>query len=79
MVAKPQLQIPGLYEKLGIEQADVDRLRRMKIEAAAQRLMFASIIVGRGGNLHRVNWLETAKRRRKNKVAKRQRKVNRGK
>lgn len=71
------MEIKGLYEKLGIDQSQVDALREMKVYAAAQRLMFMTQIIGRGGNIHKVNGRATAKRRAKNKVARRQRRVNR--
>lgn len=70
------MQIKGLYEKLGIEQSEVDKLREMRVQTASQRLMFMTKIVGSGGNIHRIDHKATAKRRAKNKVARQQRRVN---
>jgi hypothetical protein len=67
------LHIKGLLEKLDLDQATVDRLRRMRVRAAVQYALFANLIVARGGNIHRVNRKATAKRRARNKAARKQR------
>lgn len=71
------MEIKGIYEKLGIDQSEVDKLREMRVDTAAQRLMFMTKIMAGGGNIHRVDHQATAKRRAANKVARRQRRVNR--
>ena len=71
------MEIKGLLEVLGLSQSDVDRLRQLRIEAAAERLRFLSVVISKGGNIHGVNRSATEKRRARNKVARAQRKVNR--
>lgn len=72
------MNIKGLYEKLGIDESQVEALRQLKLDTAGQRLMFMTKIVGNGGNIHRIDHKATEKRRTANKVARRQRRVNRG-
>lgn len=70
------MEIKGLYDALGISQSEVDALRTLQVDSAVQRVMFYSRIVSAGGNIHRVNREATAKRRAKNKVARKSRHVN---
>lgn len=71
------MQIKGLAEKLGVEDAQIERLRQMRVEAAARQIQLISVVTGRGGNMHGVDRVATAKRRAKNKLARKQRKANR--
>ena len=66
------MKIRGLLESLNLDQATVDSLRKMRIATAAQYLMFAGLIVARGGSIHGVNRKATAKRRARNKAARKQ-------
>lgn len=72
------MEIKGLYEALGISKEETDALRSMKIDAAAQRVMFYSRIVATGGTIHRTHADRRAKNRADNKAARKARKVTRG-
>lgn len=70
-------RISNLFEKTGADPALIEALRKMYYVNAMRRLQMMNLIVTRGGNLHRVNPVAVAKRRAANKVAAKQRKVNR--
>lgn len=71
------MQIKGLVEKLGVDEAAVERLRAMRLAAALRQIQLITLVTQRGGNMHKVDREATAKRRAKNKVARKQRRVNR--
>lgn len=68
----------NLYQKMGVSDEERERLETMRFKAMVQRLMFVSKITLGGGTIHNVNHKATAKRRAANKVARKQRRVNRG-
>ena len=67
------MDIKGLKEKLGITKEQEETFARLKIQYA----MMAINIIKRGGNLHGVDAEATRKRRAKNRLARKQRKLNR--
>lgn len=69
--------IKGLYEKLDVDPATIEELRKQAARDALLMLRYIYVIRLHGGALHKVNRRETAKRRAKNKVARKQRRVNR--
>jgi hypothetical protein len=71
------LEIKGLKEKLGVTDDQLDDLRKLKVQAEAQQAFLMLTIWRKGGNIHRVDEKATAKRRKSNKVARKQRRVNR--
>lgn len=68
------MDIKGLKDKLNLTPEQEERFNRMKIRYA---IMYLNVL-RRGGNLHGVDVEATRKRRAKNRVARKQRKVNRG-
>lgn len=68
----------NLLDKLDVSPDQVQKLYEMKFREMQRRAFFITVIIGNGGNIHRTNAKETAKRRAANKVAAKQRKVNRG-
>ena len=73
------MKIKGLLEKLGLTEEEEAKYKKMRIDAAMQSLMLHMNVVSRGGNMHGVDEVGTARRRRQNKAARKARKVNRGK
>lgn len=72
------VEIKGLKEKLKVTDDQLDNLRALRVQAESQQAFMMLSIWKRGGNLHGVDHAATAKRRKANKVARKQRKVNRG-
>lgn len=70
------MEIKGLKEKLGVTEDQLDNLRALKIQAESQQAFMMLSIWKKGGNLHGVDHEATAKRRKANKVARKQRKQN---
>ena len=70
-------RITGLQEKLGVSDEQLDNLRALRIQTEMREALMMMNIWRKGGNIHGVNQKETAKRRKANKVARKQRKVNR--
>lgn len=68
------MDIKGLKEKLGLTKEQEQKFDRMKVQFA----VLVMKLLSSGGNLHGVNAEATRKRRAKNKVARKQRRVNRG-
>lgn len=71
------MEIKGLKEKLGVTDDQLNELRKLKIQAEAQQAFMMMTIWRKGGNIHGDNKKETSKRRKANKVARKQRKLNR--
>jgi hypothetical protein len=74
---KPRVKIKNLFEKTGADPALIETLRKMYYVNAMHKLAVMNTIVARGGNIHTVHPAAVAKRRAANKVAAKQRKVNR--
>lgn len=70
-------EIKGLKEKLGVTDEQLDNLRELRVATQMREAMLMMNIWRRGGNVHGINESETAKRRAKNKAAKKARKANR--
>lgn len=71
------MEINGLKEKLGVTDDQLNHLRELRIQAEAQKAFMMMTIWKQGGNIHGVSEKDTAKRRKKNKAARKQRKMNR--
>ena len=71
------MEIRGLKEKLGVSDEQLDNLRKLRIQAEAQQAFMMMAIWKNGGNIHGVDEVATAKRRKANKAARKQRKANR--
>jgi diaminopimelate decarboxylase len=67
----------GLFEKLGTTPDKVAELRKERMINAMSQLRWHGLIVQRGGNIHKVNSHETARRHRANKLARQARRRNR--
>lgn len=67
-----------IVDQLKLSDAQLEKLRAESLARAIVWLKFASKIVSKGGNIHRVNFKETARRRAANKRARTQRRVNCG-
>jgi hypothetical protein len=72
------MEIKGLRERLNLTDEQTKKFLEMKAQFGMRMLVMMSKVVGSGGNIHRVNKAATAKRRAKNKLARKQRKANRG-
>jgi len=73
------LEIKGLKESLGVTDEQFENLATLKVATQMQTALLYMNIMNRGGNIHSVDHVATAKRRKANKVARKQRKINRGK
>lgn len=71
------MEIKGLQDKLGITDEQIEKLKELKVRTQMQDALLMMNIWKRGGNIHNVNVPETIKRRKANKVARKQRRVNR--
>lgn len=73
------VSIKGLLDTLGGEKHKqlMEALRKLHYINGMRKLAMMNLIVSRGGNIHNVNPTAVAKRRAANKVAAKQRKVNR--
>lgn len=71
------MEIKGLKEKLGVTEDQINNLRTLRVQAEVQKAVMMMVIWRKGGNIHGVNEKETAKRRKANKVARKQRRENR--
>jgi hypothetical protein len=71
------LEIKGLREKLGVTDEQFNHLADLKLRAEKHIATMMLAVMNRGGNIHGVNAKATAKRRKANKVASKQRKRNR--
>ena len=72
------MEIKGLKDSLGITEEQVDHLRKLKVQVEQQAAQLYMHVWKNGGNIHGVDHEATAKRRKANKVARKQRKINRG-
>lgn len=73
----PNLSIKGLREKLGVSDEQLDSLRKLRVQAEMQEATMMMVIWRSGGNIHGANKTKTTKRRKANKVARKQRRENR--
>jgi len=71
----PKFEIKGLKEKLGVTDAQLDNLRELRLKTEMQQATMMINVWKNGGNIHGVNEEETAKRRKKNKIARKARRV----
>lgn len=67
------MDIQGLKEKLGLTKEQEETFARMKVQYA----ILVTTLIRTGGNLHGVDAEATRKRRAKNRIARKQRRVNR--
>lgn len=70
------MEIKGLNEKLGLTDEQFQNLRDLRIRTEMHIATMMLNVMKRGGNIHGVNHEATAKRRKANKVARKQRKAN---
>lgn len=71
------MEIKGLKETLGVTDEQFQYLEDLKIATQAHIANLYLNVMHRGGNIHGVNHDATAKRRKANKTARKQRRVNR--
>ena len=71
-----QPKISNLLEVINADPTVMAEIRAMSAVNGARMIAAFTLIVGRGGNIHRVNVRATAKRRAANRVARHQRRVN---
>lgn len=71
------LEIKGLQEKLGVTEDQLDKLRSLRIATEMQKALLYTNIWRHGGNVHGTgDPVEKGKRRKANKLARKQRKNN---
>lgn len=70
-------KISNLFEAVGADEEQVNKFRAMLVENGMRLLKVQMLIVQRGGNIHKVDHKATAKRRARNKAARKQRRINR--
>ena len=70
------MEFKGLKEKLGVTDEQLDNLRALRVESEMREALMMMTIWKRGGNIHAVDESATRKRRAKNKIARKQRKLN---
>lgn len=70
-------KIKNLFKHLNIDEAEIERIRKIRIENALRLLKVYATIQERGGTIHRSDPRTVAKNRRANRAARKQRKVNR--
>ena len=66
-----------LFEKLGTTPQEIGELRKKRMINAMSQLKWHSQIVASGGNIHKVNPKQTARRRKANRAARQARRVSR--
>jgi len=71
------VEIKGLKEKLGVSDDQLDNLRQLRIATEMRQAMLMMNVWKRGGNIHSSDPKTVASNRKKNKAAKKSRKVNR--
>lgn len=71
------MEIKGLKETLGVTDEEFQHLADLKLRTETHIATMFMRVMRSGGNIHGVNHAATAKRRAKNKVARKQRKANR--
>jgi hypothetical protein len=71
------MEIKGLKESLGVTDEEFQHLADLKLNTQMHIATMMMNVMRRGGNLHGVNHSAVAKRRKANKVARKQRKANR--
>jgi hypothetical protein len=71
------MEIKGLREKLGVSDEEFDKLRELRIATELRTAQLYMSIWRKGGNLHGVDEEATARRRKANKQARKQRRANR--
>lgn len=69
------MEIKGL-DKIVTEE-EMDHLRDLKIQTQNHIATMMLNVMRRGGNIHGANWSAVDKRRKANRVARKQRRVNR--
>jgi hypothetical protein len=72
----PKIEIKGLKDKLGVTDEQLDNLRDLRVRTEMHQATMMINVWSRGGNIHGVNKSETTKRRKANKLARKQRKQN---
>jgi hypothetical protein len=70
-------EVKGLRETLGVTDEQFKHLADLRMVAEARTSLLCINVLKRGGNIHGVNHEATAKRRKANKVAHKQRMKNR--
>lgn len=71
------MEIKGLRESLGVTDEQFKNLADLRLRAETHIATMMLNVMRTGGNIHGTNYAETAKRRKANKIARRQRRVNR--
>lgn len=72
------MEIKGLKEKLGVTESQLDNLRRLRVQSEMRQALMMFVVWKRRGNIHGVPTdAVIAKRRKANRVARKQRKINR--
>lgn len=71
------MEIKGL-NKLGVTDEEMEHLKDLRVRTEQHIATMMINVMRRGGNLHGSDPVATAKRRKANKVARKQRKLNHG-
>lgn len=72
------MEIKGLRESLGVTDDQFQHLKDLKARTELHIATMMMNVMRTGGNIHGADYVATAKRRKANKVARKQRKVNHG-
>jgi hypothetical protein len=70
------MEIKGLREKLGVTDEQFQNLANLKVRAQMHIATMMLNVMRNGGNIHGVDHEATEKRRKANKLARKQRKLN---
>lgn len=71
------MEIKGLKEKLGVTDEQLDHLRDLRVSTEMRAATLMTNIWRRGGTIHKSNPETVARNRKKNKAARKARRVNR--